>query len=174
MIIINRLVHRVSKTIGVRNDHQNVHRAWKTKDHKSKVLVFVHFGHMTALSIFALECLLTIVTIVAEKTREVNTLNVVLDITIVCVLLSTQGAPKAWPPIFKHCPLHVLVKHFPIDRSSWKKTCYMLKIFDRLSKALRLYAKHWLLFCLGVISRKSPVWRYPSHEKGGGSIKKKC
>ena len=76
---------------------------------------------MTALSVFALECLLTIVTIVDEVTREVNTLNVVLDITIVCVLLSTQGAPIAWPPILKHCPLHVLVKHFsinPIDRSS--------------------------------------------------------
>ena len=73
---------------------------------------------MTALSIFALEFPLTIVTIVAEVTREVNTLNVVLGITIVCVLLSTQGAPIDWPPILKHCPLHVLVKHFPIDRSS--------------------------------------------------------
>ena len=43
----------------------------------SQFLIFVHQGNMNAQSIFTLECFLTMITIVAEMTREVNAFNVV-------------------------------------------------------------------------------------------------
>ena len=72
---------------------------------------------MLAQSIFGLECLFTMVTIVAEVSREVGTFNMVPDIiNKMRVQFSTQGALVAWPPILKHELLHVLVKHLPVIR----------------------------------------------------------
>ena len=65
---------------------------------------------MCAQSIFALECFLAMVTRIAEVTREVNTFNVIPDIDLLRVLLSTQRALEAWLPILKQGLLHVLVK----------------------------------------------------------------
>ena len=42
----------------------------------------MHSRNMSAQSIFGLECLLAMVTIVVEVTREVNTLNMVPDIDL--------------------------------------------------------------------------------------------
>ena len=44
-------------------------------------LIFVHLRNMLAQSHFGLEYFLAMVTIVAEMTREMNTFNVVPDIT---------------------------------------------------------------------------------------------
>ena len=68
--------------------------------------------------IFALECFLTMVTIVAKMTREVNTFNVIPDIDLLRVLLSTQRALEAWLPIPKQGLLHVLVKLLSFIRPS--------------------------------------------------------
>ena len=72
---------------------------------------------MLAQSIFGLECLFTMVTLIAEVSREVGTFNMVPDIIYMMrVLFPTQGALVAWPPILKHGLLHVLVKHLPVNR----------------------------------------------------------
>ena len=69
---------------------------------------------MAAQSLFGLEiqveCFLAMVTRIAEVTREVNTFNVIPDIDLLRVLLSTQRALEAWLPILKQGLLHVLVK----------------------------------------------------------------
>ena len=49
--------------------------------------------------IFALECFLAMVTSVVEMTREVDTLNMVPEITDVRVFFSTDVAFVAKPPI---------------------------------------------------------------------------
>ena len=72
---------------------------------------------MLAQGIFGLEYLFTMVTLIAEVSREVGTFNMVPDIiNKMRVLLSTEGALVAWPPILKHGLLHVLVKHLPVNR----------------------------------------------------------
>ena len=76
----------------------------------SNFLISVHFRNMNTHSIFVIECFLAMVTIVAEVTREVNTFNVIPDIDLLRVLLSTQRALEALPPIPKQGLLHVLVK----------------------------------------------------------------
>ena len=74
---------------------------------------------MLAQSIFGLECLFTMITFVAEVSREVGTFNMVPDIiNKMRVQFSTQGALVAWPPILKHGLLHVLVKHLPVIRAA--------------------------------------------------------
>ena len=73
---------------------------------------------MGAESILSFKCFLTMVTIVAEVTREVNTFNMVPAILLFCVLLSAQGALVARPPILKHRLLHVLVKRLSFIRSA--------------------------------------------------------
>ena len=66
---------------------------------------------MNAERIFALKCFLALLTNVAEVTREVNTFNVIPDIYLLRVLLSTQSALEARPPIPKQGLVHVLAKH---------------------------------------------------------------
>ena len=78
----------------------------------------MHSRHMCAQSIFALECFLAMVTRIAEVTREVNTFNVIPDIDLLRVLLSTQRALEAWLPILKQGLLHVLVKLLSFIRPS--------------------------------------------------------
>ena len=74
---------------------------------------------MLAQSIFGLEYLFTMVTLIAEVSREVGTFNMVPDIIYMMrVLFPTQGALVAWPPILKHGLLHVLVKHLPVSRAA--------------------------------------------------------
>ena len=77
----------------------------------SNFLISVHFRNMNIQGHFGLECFLAMVTIVAEVTREVNTFNVIPDIDLLRVLLSTQRALEAWLPILKQGLLHVLAKH---------------------------------------------------------------
>ena len=76
-----------------------------------KELIFVHQRNMNAGSIFALKCFLTMVTIVAKMTREVNTFNVVPGIIEMRVFFSTDVAFVAWSPILKLGLLYVLIKH---------------------------------------------------------------
>ena len=66
---------------------------------------------MCAERIFGLECFLAMVTVVAEITREVNTFNVVPEMTDMRVFFSTDVAFVARPPILELGLLHVLVKH---------------------------------------------------------------
>ena len=58
--------------------------------------------HMLAQRIFALKCLLTMVTIVDEMTRKVNDFDMVSGIISLSVFFPTQGALVAWPSILKH------------------------------------------------------------------------
>ena len=71
----------------------------------------MHSRNMSAQSIFGLECLLAMVTIVVEVTREVNTFNVVPYIIDPRVFFSTDVAFVARPPILELGLFHVLVKH---------------------------------------------------------------
>ena len=86
----------------------------------SQFLLFVHFRHMCAQSIFALKCFLTLVTIVTKMTREVDTLNMVP--CIICIIemrvfFSTDAAFEAKSPILELEPLHVLVKDLSISKA---------------------------------------------------------
>ena len=63
--------------------------------------MFVKFEHMVAQRSKGLEWFLTIATAVIEVTREVDIFNVVPDISLQRVFLSTQGALEALPLIFK-------------------------------------------------------------------------
>ena len=66
---------------------------------------------MLAQSHFGLEYFLAMVTIVAEMTREMNTFNVVPEMTDMRVFFSTDVAFVARPSILELGLLHVLVKH---------------------------------------------------------------
>ena len=66
---------------------------------------------MNAQRTFAFECLLAVVTIVAEMTREMNTFNVVPEMTDMRVFFSTDVAFVARPSILELGLLHVQVKH---------------------------------------------------------------
>ena len=73
---------------------------------------------MNTHSIFVIECFLAMVTIVAEITRKVDTLNMVPEITDMRVFFSTDVAFVAKPPIMELGPLHVLVKHLSSSKMS--------------------------------------------------------
>ena len=73
---------------------------------------------MSAQSIIGLECLFAMVTIVAEVAREVYTFNMLPEVVLVRVLLSTQGTLVACPSILKDGLLHVLIKHLSCIRPS--------------------------------------------------------
>ena len=73
---------------------------------------------MKAESIFGLECLLAMVTTVAEVTREVYTFDVVPKVVQMRILLSTQGALVARSPVRRRGLLHVLVKHLSSSKMS--------------------------------------------------------
>ena len=77
----------------------------------TEFLKFVHLRNMNAQSIFALECFLAMITIVAKMTREVNAFNVVPEVTDMRVFFSTDVAFVARLPILELGLLHVLVKH---------------------------------------------------------------
>ena len=96
--------------------------------------MFVQSVHMLAQRIFALKCLLTMVTIVDEMTREVNAFNMVSDICSVSVFFPTQGALVAWPSILKHRLLHVLVKHPSFIRARASLKSKFTHHFDNLRK----------------------------------------
>ena len=73
---------------------------------------------MNTKRIFALEYFLTMVTIVAEMTREVDTFNMVPGIIEMRVFFSTDVAFVASPPILKLELLHVLVKYLSSSEMS--------------------------------------------------------
>ena len=62
--------------------------------------------------------LIAMVTIVAEVTWEVCAFNMLPEVVLVRVLLSTQGTLVACSSILKDELLHVLVKHPSFVRSS--------------------------------------------------------
>ena len=81
-------------------------------------LIFVHLRNMNAQSHLGLECFLTVVTIVAEMAREVNTFNVIPEMTDMRVFFSTDVALVAKPPVLELGLLHVLVKHLSSSEKS--------------------------------------------------------
>ena len=84
----------------------------------SQFLIFVHQRNMNAQSIFTLECFLAMITIVAEMTREVNTFNVVPEMTDPRVFFSTDVAFVARSSVLELGLLHVLVKHLSSSEMS--------------------------------------------------------
>ena len=84
----------------------------------SLILISVGLINVTTQRIFALECLIAMVTTIAEVAREVYTFNMLPEVVLVRVLLSTQGTLVASPSILKDGLLHVLIKHLSCIRTS--------------------------------------------------------